>query len=122
MATVLTESQHTAEGLVSEANGNRSRDTITILSGQNLDAMTVLGKVTASGKYVQLDEGAVDGSENAAGVLYAAVDATAADKQGVRIARDAEVVKASLQWNGTINQAQKDAAVAQLEALGIIAR
>jgi len=46
MAT-LTEGQHAGEFLVSEANGRRSRETITVASGQDLSAGTVLGKITA---------------------------------------------------------------------------
>ena len=37
--------------------------TITVLSGETLEAGAVLGKVTASGKYKALDPAAVDGSE-----------------------------------------------------------
>ena len=35
----LTEGQHTGEFVVSEANGTRSREKITVLSGQNLKAL-----------------------------------------------------------------------------------
>ena len=48
MAT-LTESTHAGEFLVSEANGCRSRDTGTVVSGQDLVAGAVVGIVTASG-------------------------------------------------------------------------
>ena len=51
MAT-LTEGKHTAEYLLSEAEGHRSRDNIKIASGSGVVKVgTVLGKVTASGKY-----------------------------------------------------------------------
>jgi hypothetical protein len=43
--TTLTETLHAASFLASEASGTRSRDSVTILSGQNLLAGTVLGKV-----------------------------------------------------------------------------
>lgn len=42
----LTEGQHTAEFLVSEANGARSREVVTIVSGQTIKAGHVLGKIT----------------------------------------------------------------------------
>ncbi len=42
----LTEGQHHEEFLVSEANGERSRDLITLISGQNLSAGAPLGKIT----------------------------------------------------------------------------
>ena len=51
-----------------------------ILSGENLVRGTVLGKVTASGKLIELDIAAVDGSQNFFGVLAEDTDASAADK------------------------------------------
>jgi Bacteriophage lambda head decoration protein D len=44
--TTLTETVHAGGFLVSEANGNRSRDAGTLISGQNLVAGAVLGKIT----------------------------------------------------------------------------
>lgn len=44
MAT-LTEGRHAAEFMVSEANNTRSRETITVLSGEDLAAGSVLGRV-----------------------------------------------------------------------------
>ena len=44
--TELTEGQHKAEFIVTEANGSLSRETITVLSGQSLQPGHVLGKVT----------------------------------------------------------------------------
>jgi hypothetical protein len=64
---VLTEGRYAGECVVSEGNGRISRETITVLSGQNLEAAAVLGKVTASGKYKALDPAASDGSQTAAG-------------------------------------------------------
>jgi len=44
----IHEGQHRAEFLVSEANGHRSRKTVTIATGQDLQAGHVLGQITAS--------------------------------------------------------------------------
>ena len=44
--TILTEGKHAAEFLVSEAGGSRSRERITVLSGETLVAGAVVGKVT----------------------------------------------------------------------------
>jgi hypothetical protein len=95
---VLNEGRYAGEFIVSEGDGRISRETITVLSGQNLQAGAVLGKVTASGKYKALEPAAVDGSETAAGILYDAVDASAADSEGVAIVRLAEVNAAELVW------------------------
>lgn len=43
---VLTEGQNAEEFIVSEAAGERSRASITLISGQNLSAGAVLGKIT----------------------------------------------------------------------------
>ena len=52
---------------------------ITLLSGQNLARGAVLGKITATGKYILSLSAAVDGSEVPDAVLAEATDATAAD-------------------------------------------
>jgi head decoration protein D len=59
---VLNEGRYAGEFVVSDGNGRISRETITILSGQNLTAAAVLGKITASGKYKALDPAASDGT------------------------------------------------------------
>lgn len=95
---LTSEGNYTAEFLLSEANGERSRETVTIVSGQNLKAGAVLGKVTASGKYAAYDSTKSDGTQTAIAVLYADVDASSADADGVIIARDAEVASDLLVW------------------------
>lgn len=47
--TTKTEGRHPAEFLVSEANRTRSRESITVLSGQNLKPGHVIGKATKAG-------------------------------------------------------------------------
>lgn len=108
--------------LLSQANGTRSVDEVTIVSGQNLVAGTVLGKITASGKYTAFDQDAVDGSEAAAGVLLLATDATDGDTNAACVVRDAEVAANRLTWPSDILEAETDAAVAELAALGVIVR
>jgi len=88
---IKTESTHAGEFLLSEGNGNISREEITITSGEVLAVGAVVGKVTATGKYVAYNDAGVAGEEVAAGILYDAVDATGADAKGVIIARLAEV-------------------------------
>lgn len=214
MASVL-EGRHTAEALVSEAGGARSRDNVTVLSGQNLAAGAVLGKIAVaaatpaavagntgtgtvgtvtvaagakagvytltfvepatslgdfivedpdgvnvgngvvgtaftggglsftvtdgapdfaagdqftitvaagSGKFRAIDFASAVGADAAVGVLLEAVDATAADTVGAAVVRDAEVSTDALVWPAGASGGQKTAALAQLKALGIIAR
>ena len=106
----------------SNANRRISRETITVLSGETLEAGAVLGKVTASGKCKAIDPAAVDGSEVAAGILYDAVDASAADAEGVAIMRLAEVNAAELVWPEGITGGEQTTALGELAALNIIAR
>jgi hypothetical protein len=120
--TTLTEGQHSLEFVVSEANGARSRKIGTLITGQNLAAGTVLGVITASGKYTQFDQDAATGEEAAAGVLAYACDATSADASCVIIARDAEVNGAELVWPGDIEVGEKATAIASLASAGIIVR
>jgi hypothetical protein len=93
-----------------------------VLSGENLEPGAVLGKVTVSGKYKELDPAAVDGSEAAAAILYDAVDASAADAEGVVILRLAEVHAGELIWPDGITPTEKTTALGELAALTIIAR
>jgi len=119
---VQNEAIHKNEGNLSEGNRTISREEITVVSGQNLGAMFVVGKITASGKYKEYDNALADGSQAAAGVLIGAVDATSGDKKGVILARYAEVDYDTLQWKTAMSQGDKDAGVADLAALGIIVR
>ena len=75
--TVLVETRHPAEFILSEATGQRSRDAVTIASGAGIIAAgTVLGKVTATGKYVASAIGASDGSEVPAAINIYGADAS----------------------------------------------
>ena len=129
--TTLTEGMHAGEFLVSEANVgstgvSRSRDVITVLSGQNLVAGAVIALVTASGKYVERANAAdvaSDGSETAVGILFDAVDASAADAEGVMIARDAEFNSAEVTYKtGYVVDTDDTASIVELSAVGVIAR
>lgn len=112
----LTEGKYTGEFLLSEANGTRSREEVVIAAAAGaMVPGTLVGKITASGKYVAYSNGAADGTQTAAGVLYHAVADTAADQKAVIIARDAEV-------NGDELTGSDAAGVADLLALGIIVR
>ncbi|MAT91384.1 MAG: head decoration protein [Halioglobus sp.] len=120
--TTFTEARHPGEHILSEANGALSREQVTLASGNNLAAGTVLGIITASGKYAVFDQDASDGTEEAAGVLYEAVDASGGDEDAVVHVRQCEVAGAALTWPGDITGPEQIAAEAELAALGIIVR
>lgn len=75
----------------------------------------------SGGKVVAWDPTTYDGRNAAYGVLYAATDATSADKTGVLVARDAIVSKGALQWGAAITSSQKESAYKDLAARGVIA-
>lgn len=121
--TVLTEGNHRAEFLVSEANGTRSREIVTVISATALEPGTVLALQDDS-YYVPLDEDATSSDISVAvAVLYDAVDADSSDGlPAVAIVRDAEVNGAELIWPTGISAGDKTTAIAQLAAAGIIVR
>ena len=126
MAT-LTKIQSNASLIVSESSGYRSRDavTVTVPATTTYAAGTILGKITASGKYVRHAAGATDGSEDEAGVLYETLVNTtvsAVDSESVSFARDAEVNGSELTYEVGADAAQITASNLALKALGIIVR
>lgn len=99
-----------------------SRNAETVAAGQNLGLGTVLGRKTSDGKLYAIDPGASDGTQNAAGVLIQEVDATLIDRTGLVIARHAVLADKAVIWPAGITAPQKAAAIAQLEAKGILIR
>lgn len=121
--TAYTEGQRPYEFLLSEGPGTISRQNITVRSGAGvLKAGTVLGKVSATGKYEGYDDGLTGGPQTAAGVLCADVDATSADVAATAILRLAEVKNDALQWIPANDATSKSAALTALAAINIIIR
>lgn len=113
--------------ILSEGNGSISREVVTIKSGAGkLSAGSVLGQITASGKYVISANAEVvgsEGAESAKGVLAYPVDATSADVSAVIIRRLTEVKKPMLIYDASVNDANKIATkLSQLATHSIIAR
>ena len=104
---MVTEQKRAGQFLLAEANGTLSRERIVIASGQGvLEAGQVLGKVTATGKYGKYDNlDITTGLGTAAAILYAGVDATAADADAVGVFRHAEVKAAELTGIDTAGRA-----------------
>lgn len=122
--TTLTEGKHAGGFLVWEVLRDYTRETITVVSGAGkLEPGTVLGKITTGGKYTGLAPAATNGSQNAAGILWAGVDASAADAAGVVVLRGPALVnRHELVWPDGATEAQITAATTALAALGIILR
>lgn len=124
MNDVYTEAAHTAEFILSEANGHRSRATGTLQSGENLAAGTVL---QLSGTKLVAFTGETNTSGDllveAEGILLAATDATSGDTAVAYIARDAEVNLKLLTYPAESTAGGEEAdTIASLKLLGIQAR
>ena len=121
---VLTEPPSMGDVLKYEVNPNYTREVITLLQGLPYPVGSVLGKITASGKYTLSPATGADGSQVASAVLLYPVNATLADAIGIVVARGPSIVsRAGLAYEGTVNDAAKiTAKIGQLAAVGIIAR
>jgi hypothetical protein len=119
----LTQAPNLGDLLKYEAPNLYSREQATVAAGQNLPLGAVVGRETATAKLKALDPAAGDGSDVAVGVLALAVDATLIDREdAILIARHAIVARNALVWPAGITTAQQLAAIAQLEARGIVVR
>ena len=121
---VLTQPPTMGDVLKYEVNPNYTRETVPLLAGRAYPVGSVLGRITASGKYKLGTSGGSDGAQTAGAVLLYAVDATLADAVGVVLVRGPAIVsRAALAYDGTVDDATKiTTKISQLAALGIIAR
>lgn len=118
---VSTEAVHAAEHLKYDL-GDYSRDQVTLASGQNLAAGTIVQYEQDSLTSVVVWDGTIDSTGGydplPAGVLYAAVDASGGAKPAVINARETEVYLSKI----TFPAGKQDNAIAGLKAIGIIVR
>jgi hypothetical protein len=110
-----------------ELNANYCRETVTLKSGADYPIGSVLGKITASGKYRLSPAAQVvgdEGAEIAVAVLIEPVDASTADKTGLVVARGPIIVsKTALVFDASVDQAaEKTAKHAQLAVSGVVPR
>ena len=107
--------------LMEAAALNIVNEEIIIASGAGvLLPGTVLGKITASGKYVLHDVALANGAQAAAAILYHPVDATDADVKTVATVNGPASVNGNLLIYKTgIGASDKAAAIAALRAKGL---
>lgn len=109
------------EWLKHEHDTELHRKAITVASGAGqLLTGSVLGKVTASGKYVLWDPAANDGSQNFAGFLLNIVDATASDQQATAVLGFCVINAGALTWKAGVTDAQKATLLAAIEASAFV--
>lgn len=115
---VFTETLHAGGFLVWEEDGYFSREQVTIAASQTLVAGQVLG-VDSDGNYIAYDNDTTDGAE-AKGILFADVTTGVGETvQATIIARMARVRAAELTWGDENDTNDRDAGIADLEALFI---
>ena len=124
---VLTMPPTMGDLLKYELNASYSREVVTLKAGTSYALGSVLGRITASGKYRLSPAAEVvgdEGAEVATAVLIEAVDATAGDGTGLVVARGPAIVsKAALVFDASVDDAAKTAAKnAELSAAGIVPR
>jgi len=122
MPVLEIERKALSEAIKYELDGRYTRDVITVIAGQAAitEPRTVLGKITASGKYALLNPGASDGRQVAAGISILECDATLADDLSVALVRGPAIINANaLVWPAGITDPQKATALTQLLAIGI---
>jgi hypothetical protein len=122
--TVLHQPASMGDILKYEVNPNYTREEVTLLQGMPYLVGSVLGRITASGKYKLATSGGSDGAQTATAVLLYAVDATLADAIGIVLARGPAIVsRAALAYDATVDDAGKiTTKIGQLAVAGIIAR
>lgn len=118
--TTLNQPIEPLEFLLSEGDGMISREqvTVTVAGGVAIPAGQVLGKITATSKYVIHNTGAGDGSQNAAAILGYPLAGVNGDYRSLVFVRYCEVIGNRL--NNSV--APITATVTALTALGIIVR
>lgn len=125
MAT-FNEPARALEFLISEANGSRSRDQVTLTASQgDLAPGTVLARVTATTHYVPYDDDANAGTPGAGvalAVLCYAAPNSASTQPVTVISRDAEVDGSLLVWEASNDSTEIANGRADLAAVGIIVR
>lgn len=75
----FTSTAYVPDALIAQNAHLLHAESVTLLAGQNLLRGALLGKITATGKYVLSLSAAVDGSQTPAAVLVDDTNATAAD-------------------------------------------
>ncbi len=121
--TTLSEGKTPGDFLLFEEQDHYSRDEVTIAASADLEPGAVLGKITASGKYVLSVNTETDGSETPVAVLLTQAAAASADVSAVVLARHSRVRRGGLTFDASITtEGHRDTAVAALADVGIIAR
>jgi len=114
-----TQPKSLSDLLLVEVKAGWTKEKVILKGGVNYPLGAVLS--VKSGIHQILAPDAEDGSENAVAVLAEAVNVGADGAAGLVIARGAVVAAEELCWPDDITEPEKAAALAELEARGIVA-
>jgi hypothetical protein len=117
----VKEGQYLGDLLKFEGPQLFSRERVLVVANQALSLGTVLAE-TADGRITALAPSASDGREIAVGVLIVDVDALLIEQDALMVCRHAIVAHHALVWPEGITSEQKNRAIAQLKALGVLIR
>lgn len=119
--TVLTEKLGPGSCIIQEGADYYSRDVGVVSAGAGVTypPNTVLGKVTATGKFVEWNPSNTDGSQTVAAILIYPVTG---EEEAALLRRHAQVKIPALNWFTGATAGNKTTGIAGLAALGIIAR
>jgi Bacteriophage lambda head decoration protein D len=113
----------TANFIVSEANGYRSREQIVVAQGGLYRDGTILQAVRGDElKYAPFAGGGDEEGGGALAVLFQTVDAREADIRATGMVRDCELQRAMLKFAGEVSAADREAAYAGLAAAHVVMR
>ena len=118
-AKKFTEPKNLGDLLIVAVAIGWTKQKLIFASGTNYPRGTVLAKV--AGKVQALDPAGAGAAKVAWGIAAEPVDATDADRTGVVIARGATVDSGELVWPAGATEPQQAAALAELDARGIVA-
>ena len=124
MSEVKTMPSTLADVLKREWDRDYCRETVTLAAGDALALGSVLGKVTADGKYKLSPATGATGEEVACAVLMEAVTEFVSDREILILARGPVIVSdAAIVYDASVDDAAKKAAKhAELAAFGIVVR
>jgi hypothetical protein len=109
----------TANFIVSEANGYRSREQILVAQGGVYPDGTIL---QAQEEGDTLKYAPFEGGEGALAVLFQTTDARQGDARATGMVRDCELQRAMLRFAGEISEEQRNEAYAGLAAAHVVMR
>ena len=106
--------------VVFEGDNKYSKDKIVVADGETVALGDVLGKKTSTGEFFPLDTAAADGTEIAAAVATTKKTGSSGTADVMAIVRHAIVTGENLGWPDSISEGDKNIAIDQLKAIGVV--